>query len=310
MSNEQLKPSPKEEGKGIKQIEWILDRCEKKLIEPANIEFPEAFKTIFMEAMKYPNIIPFMYSNHYDLANGLAMAAMSKILTGFANKVRAPNRPFERFLMPVARSLSNGNQGSFMQEIIGRAGADLFLTKYNLSTAECTTKNDRIKRNTNGDNKIFMLHVARIARDDNGGIALFPEASVEGGRRIKEGQYRGQRKGLQEFESNITEIIELIMGRFGKEILYIPLGLFGPNLLHADRRLPTITALQTLASKNPKAVINIRVGMPMTHVPMIRKIAELNKGKSVTKEDIVKHLRGMAACLLPPDFLPPQDHGQ
>ncbi|MDP2586141.1 MAG: hypothetical protein Q8P29_04655 [Candidatus Levybacteria bacterium] len=309
MSNELLRPLPQQAKEGSAQVKWILDRFEQKLIKPAKIELPEAFKLIFIEAMKDPDVMPFMYSNHYDLANGLPMAVMSKIFTDLANRVRDPSNPFKGFLMPVSRTLLNGNQGLFMQGITDQANTGFFIPKYNLFMVGCTTENDKIKRDTNDSNLKFMLDVSRIARNRNGGIAPFLEASVEGGRLIKEGEYRGQRKGLQEFDSHrANEIIDLLTIRFGRKILYIPLGLFGPNLLHADNRIPTMTALRALASKNPKTLINVKVGKPTTHEEMINQITELNKGKDVLKEDISKRLREMVAHLLPSDFLPPKNY--
>jgi hypothetical protein len=295
MSPENIKPI-----EGSKRVEWILGRIEKKLVVPAHVDFPEDYRAKFIETVKNPNVVPFIYSNHYDHANGLSMAIMSNMLTNLINNVRSDENPFNGFLMPVSKSILNGKQGSFMKDFIDQAKTDFFLDKYRTHIIGCTTKNDREKRDTNESNVELMLGVARIARDGNGGIAIFPEASVEGGRRIKEGEHKGQRKGLQEFNSDdISKLVELIEKRLHKELLYIPLGLSGPNLLHTDHRLPTVIGMKSL-TKGSKGAINIRVGEPITHTEMINKI-----GKNSTKEDICNHLRGMVAVLLPANFLPP-----
>jgi len=305
MSKEHLGPP---ENEGSRKVKWVLNRVEQNLVAPANIDFPEKSREIFLEKIEDSNVIPFVYFNHYDLGNGIPMAILAQNFMDLANKARGPEFPFSGFLMPISATLPNGKQGAFMQEALSPANAELFLKKYHVTPVECITKNDRIKRNAEGTNIKLMLHIARMTRDRNGGIVMFPETSVEGGRRIKEGPYKGHRNGLQEFYNNMNEIIDLVRNTFGRELLDIPVGLWGPNILHTDSRLPTLTCLHTLASKkNPKTLINAKVGEIMLHSDMIKEIAAAKNGGNVTEEDISKHMRGMVARLLPPDFLPPTE---
>ena len=293
--------------KEIKGVDWTLNRIEEKFIKTANIIFPNEYKEIYLEKMKDPNIIPVAFGNHYDHWNGVSMAIIMKTLTELANTVRDPNNPFKGFLMPVSASLATGKQGMFLKGIFNNVNMDLFITKYHTQMVPCVTKNDIKKRHMTDITNTRLLHeVMRIARNNNGGVCFFPEQTVEGGRRIKEGEFKGHRKGVQEFDS---ELIDMMTNRLDEELLYFPMGFHGPNLVHTDSGIPTRKFWRGMRNNNPEdlnGIINIQVGKPVTSSELNETIVKEKNGGEITKEDVSKKLRDMLVQLLPSDFLPPK----
>lgn len=301
-----MSPEQKHPKAGIRKnicgkiAEQLLSRTERRLFDPIRPEFPEGFKEALIEAMANPNAIPIVYSNHYDHANGAEMAVVSKILTHLINTARDPENQFKGFALVISSSLKDGKQNLLLQEFLEQAERNYF-PKFNLSTIECATENDIKKRHeSHGINRDYFHRLGSLAERGNEGIEIFPEGSVEGGR------YTGKLwnrhvKGMQKFNSEGLDIIaRIIMEKNGKEIVYIPLTLEGPNRIHTNHKIPTLLTIRTLyLTRNPKSLVSVKVGMPINHAEVIRRIKEKNGQEEITPEEISDYLARLVVSLLP-----------
>lgn len=279
----------------------ILSRVEKKMMNPMKPEFQEGFEEKFLGIMENSNVMPVVYSNHFDHANGLEMAVISKTLTDLINTKRNSENQFNGFTMVIASSLENGFQKLFLQEAVTQIEEN-YLPEFKLSVARCVSKNDRIRRGINFSNIAFFRQIDRMAKNGNEGLAIFPEGTVESGRYEGEGKERHV-KGMQKFDSEgLDKIISRALVKDShKEVVYIPMAIAGKNRVHTDHRVPTLISLKTLFwTRHPKSLVSIKVGMPILHSELLQKIRQ-EKRREATSDDISNHLGKIVAELLPSD---------
>jgi hypothetical protein len=184
-----------------------------------------------------------------------------------------------------------------LQSIIERAEKN-YLSKYYLSTLASVTKNDQKRRHMDmAGNVGFMKELIRIAKTKNEMLEIFVEGTIDGGRFTD-----GKRNGMQPLITELDQIFNILKAN-DSEIVFIPFGTQGKNRIHTDSKLPTRIALKTLfIEKNPKSLVDIKVGMPITYTEIKQQILE-QKGKEATPDDIRDYLgRTCIAPLIPPDF--------
>jgi len=278
----------------------ILRRIESKWMPKITPEFQENFKD-FREAlnkrMKNPKAVAVTISNHFDHGNGVEMMFMSKMVLDAINSDRAPENYVKHTRLVIAKSLKNGLQEAFLQSIIERAEKN-YLSKYYLSTLASVTKNDQKRRHMDmAGNVGFMKELIRIAKTKNEMLEIFVEGTIDGGRFTD-----GKRNGMQPLITELDQIFNILKAN-DSEIVFIPFGTQGKNRIHTDSKLPTRIALKTLfIEKNPKSLVDIKVGMPITYTEIKQQILE-QKGKEATPDDIRDYLgRTCIAPLIPPDF--------
>lgn len=274
----------------------IMRRIDSKLISPIEPEFPKGFEEALIEKMKNPNAVLIIISNHFDHANLLEMMVMSKKLIDMINTNRNRDSCLKGTRLIAAKSLKRGWQDMFLQSALKRAEQNLF-PNYYLSLEECISKNDHKRRHMNpSENLTFIKHLINFAQTKNEALEIFVEGSVDGGRFTN-----GKRNGMQPLIEELDMIFKIIT-KNEAEMVFVSFGTWGKNRVHTDAKRPTSIALKTLfLDKDPKSLVNIKVGMPITDSEIKDQIQK-QKGQEATPEDIRNYLGITIASMLPPDF--------
>jgi|WetSurMetagenome_2_1015567.scaffolds.fasta_scaffold01228_19 hypothetical protein len=276
----------------------LLSRVDKKWMPLITPEIPMNFRETLTEKMKNPKALAVVVSDHYDHANGIEMMFMSKMVLDTVNSDRSPKNQLTRSRLIVAKSIGDGLQDAFLQSILERA-EKTHLSKYHLSILTCVTKNDQARRHMEKSENIhFMRELIKIAKAKNEILEIFVEGSVDGGRFTN-----GKRNGMQPLIEDLDDIFKLLT-KNGAELVFVPFGSWGPNRINTKgKHLPTSAALRSLfLEKNPKSLVNIKVGMPITQTEMQLKIQE-ETGRAATTEDVRNYLGGECiAPLLPLEY--------
>jgi hypothetical protein len=280
------------------------NRLENKLIKPIKIEKVEGFDKALLEKMG-PNTLLMAGLNHWDHANILEAMVASLTITNIINedrKKRNEKNYHKNNRLIVAKSLGDGKQNILLQralELIEKSG---YLSKFYMSTEPCVTKNDMERRNMVDANGLinagFLRHIVSMSKAGNEGLFIFIEGSVDGGRFTNR-----KRNGARHPLEDLDQIITLIKERVGKEILYLPIGLRGKNRIHTDHKFPTIAALKALLlDRNPESLATIKLGIPMTHTEIVKKIQEEQGKENVSITDVKEYWGKSIAELVPEDF--------
>lgn len=287
-----------------KATEIFINRVQRKIVERIKPEYAEGFDSAFTQAMRYPNIIPILISNHEGHADIISTAIISRKLTDIVNTTRNDEDRFRGFMLTIAASLETGHQNLFLQESIRQA--KMKLPEYFLSTQSFRRKADRERYGITSDNSHYMRKLTAIVNRgeerEADGLAFYPQGSVESGRRIKNGKDENHIKGMQEFNCDeLYKLIRVIESRYQRKVLIIPIGSHGAgNVVNPDHRRPTLKTAVELVKQDPKSLMSVRIGLPIEWDNLVRQTEE-QKGREATPEDIGDSLGKIIASLLPSD---------
>ncbi len=159
--------------------------------------------------------MPILVVNHQSLSDGPALSVITSQLQ-------------TDFNLPVAASLDEGQQGSLIQSVNSRV--DPVLAQRNLFTVPIVTGGDVEKRGMKeGPTGLAkLLKTAAIGR----GFAMFPEASVEGGRTNGRGGINGLVKPPN--PRTFTQWVERF-AKQGADPVVVPVGINGGyNIFNPD----------------------------------------------------------------------------
>lgn len=285
-----------------KAAEIFFDRVERKIVERIEPEYAEGFDAAFREAMRDPDTIPILISNHEGHADAISTAIISRRLTGIASETRG-NEDLG-YMLTVAASLETGHQNLFLQE--GMKVVQGMLPRYSLSTQPFVREEDRERYGITSHNEDYTEKLLEIVgkgvNRSADGLAFYPQGSVESGRRIKEGPNKNHIKGMQRFNCDkLYNLIRIIEARYHRKVLLIPVGSHGAgNVINPDHRRPTLATIVKLATPNPRSLMQVKIGMPIKWRDLKKQIEE-QKGQKVTLEDVENSLGKTIASLLPPD---------
>lgn len=291
-------------------ISMLLPFIERKLVKTMVPEFPQKFEIAFGEQMKDQNTVPIIVSSHEGHADAITMVALSKILTNLANQTSDPQKNdsenrLKGFQLLVAASMRAGHQGLLIQESVVQAEKKYFPHKYPLTFVDYVREKDVGKYGMEPNKIAFTRRLIR-AVNERYGIAVFPEASVESGR--KDGKNRNAIKGMQPINcENLRTVIKIIIHQ-GKSVLLIPVGSHGAYKIvdsNLDKKSGepanriTLKELKALLGKDANKLISARVGMPIKYEDIINELMAQRQGKQPTEQDISDLLGKKIAQLLP-----------
>lgn len=288
----------------VKGTEILMRRAERNILGPIKPEYPKGFDYACAELMKDSSVVPILISNHQGHADAAATGVISRDITEILNAGRTPQTAFRGFMLTIAASLETGHQNIFLQQIVRQAKKRM--PKYSLSTQSYTRDKDKREYNMTSDRE-YSEKLTEIIRGDEkreaDGLAFYVEGTVEGGRRIKEGENKGQIKGMQKIDlSGIQKLIRIMEIRYKKKAVLIPYGAYGAfNVLDPNHKnFPTLKALAAIANITVprKGLLTARVGMPIEYSEIVCQIQE-QKGGKATLDDIENHVGRMIADLLP-----------
>lgn len=288
----------------VKGSEIFMHLAERNILGPIKPEYPEDFEDACAKLMKDSSVVPILISNHEGHADGAATAIISRDLAQIVNTVRTPETAFRGIMLTIASSIETAHQSIFLQQCTRQA--KIRLPKYSLSTQAYTRDKDRREYKMTSKNYGYTEKLMKIISGDEqreaDGLAFFVEGTVEGGRRIKEGENKGQIKGMQEINWSRLDILIKTIIRHKKKAVIIPYGSYGAfNILDPDHKnLPTLRAIRAITSLQvpKKSLLTVRVGMPIEYSEMIRQIQE-QRGQETTLKDIGNHVGRIIANLLP-----------
>lgn len=273
----------------------FLGRIDSRVAKNLKPEFADGFEDAFREAMKDNNTIPILISSHEGHPDGISAAVLSKKLTNLASEVR--DGTFPGFQLIIAASIKTGHQGQLLKEIITQGERD-YLPRYRLRLLDLVRKKD-VEKYKMRPNKIpFMRGLIKAIRADNG-LIFFPEASVEGGRRIKSGPNKNHIKGMQEFNGVDFDLIIEAVQKNHKKPLFIPVGSYGAfNIVDPDHNRLPLKTIAALVNPVNQRLMWVKVGLPITYATLVNDMQK--QGQEVISDNIGNFLGLKVAELLPP----------
>jgi hypothetical protein len=212
-------------------------------IEP---DYPEGYDVETRRIMKNPNVVPFLIGTHRGLEDLIAIAKLSKKNTHLTNEARGvetsfwkilgndfkdafagnllkdppeDKKPFQGFKLTIAGSLDaeveGKKQSAIMTELINQL-RNHWMPKYNLGTDIFIRAKDKTEfEMTNLNNKDYDRRFAqRLLSNVGPAPAFFPEATMESGRKTREGNEQ-----IQILDKNIKLYKEVL--KVGKKTLKI-----------------------------------------------------------------------------------------
>jgi hypothetical protein len=284
---------------------------ERNIVKPINPEYSEGFENAFMELAKDPSILFIIMSNHTGHADAAGTAVVSKQLTELANRVRPPENQFRGFMLTVAASIESAHQNIFLQQSIRRAKGVLY-KRYHLPLGDYARKKDVEKYQIDPQtiNRDFAEKTRNIMAGNEeriaDGYAYYVEGTVEGGRRIKEGENKGQTKGTQKIDFESYEpLIKRAQLRNHRKVVIITVSSDGASeILDPDQAniKPSRKAIMTVANPLParKSLLTVKVGDPIFYDDIVKQIEE-KTGKEATTEEIGDEIGRRISSGLPPE---------
>ncbi len=273
----------------------FLGRIDSRVAKTLEPEFADGFEDTFREAMKNKDTIPILISSHQGHPDGVTAAVLSKKLTGLANEVR--DGKFPGFQLIIAASIRAGHQGLLLKEIAVQGEKD-YLPRYHLRFLDLVRKKDVERYNMRPNTFPFIRGLINAIQAGHG-LILFPEASVESGRRIKSGPNKNRIKGMQRFNGVDFDLIIEAVRKNHKKALFIPVGSHGAfNIVDPDHKRPPLKTIAALAIPVSQRLMTVKVGQPINYADLVNDLQQ--QGQEVTSENIGNFLGHRVAELLPP----------
>lgn len=286
----------------------FVGAVERNIVKPIKPEFPENFDNTFIEIMKDPAILPILISNHTGHADAAGTAVVAKQLTKLANRARPPENQFRGFMLTIAASLESAHQNLFLQQCTNRAKK--ILPNYGLSLGAYTRPKDVEKyKMDSSNNRVYAEKISDIMKGtgerEADGLAYYIEGTVEGGRRITEGENIGQTKGTQRIDcEQLDKIINKAQSRHHRKVVIITASSDGASdILNPDKNnQPTRKATMVVVNPIPpkKSLLTVKIDMPIFYDDLIRQL-EKRTGQKVTSQDIGDEIGRRISKGLPPE---------
>ena len=296
--------------------ERIVDHIETNLVEPIVPEYAEGFAEAILEIAKDPENFIVFIGNHQGYGDSLGSAINAKYVTDLINQRRAPENQFRGFIIPIAASLVSGDQSASWQKLVGPLKKRAL--EYNLHAVDIVRKKDREQYDLHGSNKRYENELMKIINyeDDRigDGLYVYLAGNMQEGRRKKR-KFPGS---LNPFGRPINGLAELNCKSFHglvksaelerhRKVIIIPVGSHGaPDIFDPEyHSLPTLKAVKEFVSSNPKSLLTVKVGLPVSYDHIVlearREALEQTRSEEITSRNIDYKFGSMLAELLPPE---------
>jgi hypothetical protein len=204
----------------IRTGEPVVKRWIERVTAGTSIELPDGFYANFQEVIEQGCFL-LVIGPHKSLYGGLALSEFGFNLTAWANRVLPEVRKLKGLLLPLSSGLAHGGLGKKEQAFFDLSAQSL--DKRHLKPVLMTRSVDETK-----GEKYNMIQFTRNMRqgiqDGYRGIVVFPEGTVQSGRRNK----NGERNGMQELQEGCIAFMSSLAGiKEGQEIAVIPVGMRG-----------------------------------------------------------------------------------
>lgn len=250
-----------------------------RMVEYSGLENLEKLEDFLDERILL--VITTSHSSHSDLLTGMRIV----------DEVRSRLPQVGNFYIPIAASLVRGVQGLHAQ-LLYSEGALPLLNQRHITPLAAVTENDRTKRGLKPSNKEARLLLTAV-REDQSAILVFPEGSVESGRR----DLLGNPRGMQEVRNHFLPTIVQRAYETGKKVVILPVGISGtPRILSAESIFFTWETIGAFARdwilRYPAILARATVGSPYEFPYEI----DINRNPQAVNETVMTSI----ALLMPP----------
>lgn len=237
------------------------------------VEYDQDFGDKYIHAVS-KGYLPVIVANHQSHFDGVSVSLVTRDLTLTANTALPRNEHLKGFMLPLANSLATGNQGTPMRLMYESMRP--VMERHKLTPVLLTRRKDVAKYNMKSNLKEYLESLAQGI--ENGySVAIFPEGSVEAGRKAKDGQI----KGMQPFSRGSIRSILVTARMAGKKVAFIPVGISGGHEVHnPNTKLPTKKAFAVGFGFRNMNLIQIKVGLPIKQ----EELTQIAKGENKEEE--------------------------
>lgn len=197
-------------------------------------------------------------SNHQSQGDLAALAFAADVI-GFAH-----GKSIKGFDLFVAKTMGGGQQGTVLQTMY-KEGIYPWAVEQGINPIEIVSDNDVVSRGMAKD-RASMAAVFSALKNTEKAILVFPEGTMNGGRRNAQGELNG----VGRMNSSSKELVEHMVKK--KRVVFLPIGIhglyevFSPDSRNFTRRGVTELTLNSLPSVfgiNSKRMIGeFRIGEP------------------------------------------------
>ncbi|MCL4354453.1 hypothetical protein M1349_03220 [Patescibacteria group bacterium] len=242
-------------------LNHIVDRMDsqlrtaaiERLISKTDVIYPQDFLQEYRTAMR-TGCFPIVISNHQAHIDGVTISVLTKTLVRQANEILPDEQKTKGFLLPVATSLATGDQEVRLRVLYETTRP--IIERNGLFPVNLTRPKDVRKYGLPPNKDEFIMNM--LMRIDQGyeGIVIFPEGTVQAGRRKDDGKIHG----MQAFkEGSIMNVISIAQSR-NKDIVFVPVAITGgPDIFNQNKNSPNLKAFGALLP-GISSDIKIRVG--------------------------------------------------
>jgi 1-acyl-sn-glycerol-3-phosphate acyltransferase len=233
---------------GITAASPIITLGSERINKNTPVNYEEGFWQEFIPALN-EGYVPLVLANHESHFDGTTISKVAGELTHEGWLMG--------FMMPLAASLDNGDQGGKMKA--------LYRSQYPLLRRNSTVPLN-ITREKDKESYNEKANLIRVIRDlveyinEGYGIVQFPEGETTGGKIGKS----GIRNGMIPFKKDAIRSLLLAVEKAGRMPLIIPVSIDGGfRVLNPDRKLPTRNAIRVGMGRSNPPLVNVTVGFPI-----------------------------------------------
>lgn len=244
----------------------LIAKLEGRIYDGIRIHFePHAEEQLQKAVISNGYLIGFSkHESHYD---GRAIGKALNKVSETVNRVLPPEEQYEGWVIPKATSIDTGDQ----DKTLGLTSLIITqkMEEENIYTADYTREKDQEKYHLPPNTVEFMRKMTTHARK-NHGIGVFPEGTVEGGRKSLDDKGVS---GMQEFEMPTLAVMARIAQSVGKTPVFFPISISGTHKIleplrspdESDRvtKTPTSTMLRAAIPLWPVSIVDIKIGCPI-----------------------------------------------
>lgn len=255
----------------------------ENILAGTSVEYHPDFGDKYIRAIQ-EGYLPVPVATHQSHFDGVTLSLVTQDLTLAANSVLDKDHKLKGFMLPLANSLATGNQGTGMRLMY--ASMRPIIERKNLTPVLLTRRKDVYKYNMKSNLREYMEALAQ-GMTDGYSIAIFPEGSVEAGRKAPDGAI----KGMQPFSEGAIRSVLITAKIANKKVIFIPVGISGGYEVHnPNTKLPTKKALTAGFGLGNMNLVSIKVGLPIKQEDLEQVIQGSNNKEKLTNEFFAKKL--------------------
>jgi hypothetical protein len=246
-------------------VRWTSE-LERRVYDSIHVDFVNGAGREIIQRVKRGKLL-IAYADHESHYDGRALAKATHILMDSANSVLEPEDRYQGFVLPKATTIDTGHQDSTLQKYSEESMKRNMAQDDYVVTEDYTREKDQ-KLHHLPSNKIAFLRNMKKHIRSGFGIAVLPEATVQGGRNVNRGKIKPwiSINGMQPLEEPTMDLMVRLVRNEGYEPILVPIGIYNTFRIFSPDTLrpPTSTILRAALPFLPKDLVKIKVGLPMS----------------------------------------------